>query len=193
MSEQLVPTPGQTIGPFYGFALPYEGGEYLVDRSHPEAVRLHGTVYDGHGDPVPDSMLEIWQPDSDGAVSQQPGSLIRDGYTFTGFGRVAVDNVGHYDFTTVNPGATESGKAPFIAMTVFARGLLNRLFTRIYLPEDTAALANDPLLSGLPEDRRNTLIAQREDDGSLHFDIRLQGDAETVFLSYPNHRVDYSA
>lgn len=190
MCEQLVPTPGQTIGPFYGFALPYASGENLVDRTHPNAVRLHGTVYDGHGDPVPDSMLEIWQADAEGNVSQEPGSLIRDGYTFTGFGRVAVDNVGHYDFTTVNPGASEPGKAPFIAMTVFARGLLNRLFTRIYLPEDTQALANDPVLSALPEDRRSTLIAAREADGSLRFDIRLQGDGETVFLSYPNHRAD---
>lgn len=192
MSEQLVPTPGQTIGPFYGFALPYEGGEFLVDRSHPQAVRLHGTVYDGHGDPIPDSMLEIWQADADGNISQAPGSLIRDGYTFTGFGRVAVDNAGHYDFTTVNPGPTDPGKAPFILMTVFARGLLNRLFTRIYLPEDTEALAQDPLLSSLPEERRRTLIAERGDDGSLRFDLHLQGQDETVFLSYPNHRVDHS-
>lgn len=184
-SQKLVPTPGQTIGPFYGFALPYEGGENLVDRTHPGAVRLHGTVTDGHGQPIPDSMLEIWQADEHGKVSQEPGSLVRDGYTFTGFGRVAVDNVGHYDFTTVNPGPTEAGKAPFITLTVFARGLLNRLFTRIYLPEDTEALANDPLLSSLPEDDRRTLIATREDDGSLRFDVRLQGDCETVFLSYP--------
>ncbi|MDO5617405.1 protocatechuate 3,4-dioxygenase subunit alpha [Kocuria sp.] len=183
----LVATPGQTIGPFYGYALPYERGEYLVDRNHPDAVRLHGTVYDGNGDPVPDSMLEIWQADANGRVSQEPGSLIRDGYTFTGFGRVAVDNVGHYDFITVNPGATDEGKAPFIAMTVFARGLLNRLFTRIYLPEDTRALAQDPVLSALPEQRAQTLIAQREPDGSLHFDIHLQGDGETVFLTFPNH------
>ena len=191
--EQLVPTPGQTIGPFYGFALPYPGGENLVDRSHPDAVRLHGTVYDGHGEPVPDSMLEIWQADAQGRISRQPGSLVRDGYTFTGFGRVAVDNVGHYDFTTVNPGATDPGKAAFITMTVFARGLLNRLFTRIYLPEDQDALDQDPVLSSLDQERRKTLIAQREPDGSLKFDVHLQGEGETVFLSYPNHRLDYSA
>jgi len=98
---------------------------------------------------------------------------------------VAVDNVGHYTFTTVNPGPTEAGKAPFIMLTVFARGLLNRLFTRIYLPEDTEALANDPLLASLSEAERSTLIATREQDGSLRFDIRLQGENETVFLSYP--------
>lgn len=188
MSENThrpVPTPGQTIGPFYGYALPYEGGENLVDRTHPDAVRLHGTVYDGHGIPVPDSLLEIWQPDENGHVVQEPGSLHRDGYTFTGFGRVAVDNVGHYDFTTVNPGPTEEGKAPFICLTVFARGLLNRLFTRIYLPEDTAALERDPLLASLSDEERATLVAERDPDGSLRFDVHLQGERETVFLSYP--------
>ncbi|MGW4857016.1 protocatechuate 3,4-dioxygenase subunit alpha [Kocuria palustris] len=187
MSEQLTPTPGQTVGPFYGYALPFDGGENLVDRTHPQAVRLHGVVYDGDGDPVPDSLLEIWQADENGRISQEPGSLIRDGYTFTGFGRQAVDNVGAYSFTTVAPGPTEPGAAPFIAMTVFARGLLNRLFTRIYLPEDQEALERDPLLSSVPADRRETLIARREQDGSLRFDVRLQGEAETVFLRYPQH------
>lgn len=181
----LVPTPGQTIGPFYGYALPFDKGEELVNQAHPNSVRLHGVVSDGNGDPIPDSMLEIWQADENGNIISRDGSLVRDGYTFTGWGRVAVDNVGHYTFTTLNPGATEEGKAPFIMLTVFARGLLNRLFTRIYLPEDTAALANDPLLASLPEERRKSLIATREEDGSLRFDIRLQGEDETVFLSYP--------
>ena len=182
---KLVPTPGQTIGPFYGYALPFEKGNELVNQAHPAAVRLHGVVYDGKGEVIPDSMLEIWQADENGTVVSADGSLVRDGYTFTGFGRVPVDNVGHYTFTTVNPGPTEEGKAPFIMLTVFARGLLNRLFTRIYLPEDTEALANDPLLASLPEERRKTLIATREADGSLRFDVRLQGEDETVFLSYP--------
>ncbi|MDR2256565.1 MAG: protocatechuate 3,4-dioxygenase subunit alpha [Arthrobacter sp.] len=184
---KLTPTPGQTIGPFYGYALPFPGGERLVERSHPGAVRLHGTVYDGAGVPVPDALLEIWQPDEDGAVASAPGSLLRDGYTFTGWGRQAVDNVGGFCFTTVNPGATEPGKAPFIQLVVFARGLLNRLFTRIYLPEDEAALAADPLLSSLPPERRSSLIARREADGSLRFDVHLQGENETVFLSFPRN------
>ena len=185
-SKKLVATPGQTIGPFYGFALPYDGGEALVDRSHPGAIRLHGTVYDGEGTPIPDSMLEIWQADEHGNVPDAPGSLVRDGYTFTGWGRVAVDNVGHYDFTTVNPGSID-GKAPFIALVVFARGLLNKLHTRIYLPEDEDRLAADPLLASLPEDRRGTLIATREPNGDLRFDIRMQGEGETVFLQFPNN------
>lgn len=184
-TTKLTATPGQTIGPFYGYALPFERGEQLVHPAHPAAVRLHGVVTDGQGVVVPDALLEIWQADGTGTVPTADGSLVRDGYTFTGFGRAAVDNVGHYTFTTVDPGPTEPGKAPFITLTVFARGLLNRLFTRIYLPEDTEALAKDPLLGSLPEDRRRTLIAEREADGSLRFDIRMQGEDETVFLTYP--------
>ncbi|MDQ0092957.1 protocatechuate 3,4-dioxygenase subunit alpha [Paeniglutamicibacter psychrophenolicus] len=182
---KLAPTPGQTIGPFYGYALPFDKDNELVNQARPGAVRLHGVVTDGAGTPIPDALLEIWQADEDGNVVSKDGSLVRDGYTFTGWGRTAVDNVGHYTFTTLNPGATEEGKAPFIMLTVFARGLLNRLFTRIYLPEDTAALANDPLLASLDEAGRKTLIATREADGSLRFDISLQGEGETVFLSYP--------
>jgi len=184
---KLVPTPGQTIGPFYGYALPYEGGERLVERTHPGAVRLHGTVYDGNGEPIPDALLEIWQADENGTVPSTAGSLHRDGYTFTGWGRQTVDNVGYFNFTTVNPGPTEEGAAPFIQMVVFARGLLNRLFTRVYLPEDTEALNNDRLLSSLSEHRRSSLIATREEDGSLRFDVRLQGRDETVFLAFPRN------
>ena len=182
---KLAPTPGQTIGPFYGYALPFTKDNELVNQARPGAVRLHGVVTDGAGTPIPDALLEIWQADEDGNVVSKDGSLVRDGYTFTGFGRTAVDNVGHYTFTTLNPGATEAGKAPFIMLTVFARGLLNRLFTRIYLPEDTAALAADPLLASLDPESRKTLVATREADGSLRFDISLQGEGETVFLSYP--------
>ncbi|GEO94988.1 protocatechuate 3,4-dioxygenase subunit alpha [Kocuria turfanensis] len=187
MRTPLPATPGQTVGPFFGYALPYEGGEQLVPFGHPQAVRLHGDVIDGHGAPVPDALLEIWQADGDGEVPSAPGSLRRDGWTFTGFGRAAVDHAGHYTFTTVDPGPTEPGKAPFIALTLFGRGVTNRLFTRVYLPEDAEALAGDPLLASLPEERRRTLIARREADGSLRFDLRLQGEGETVFLSYPRH------
>ncbi|WP_125614848.1 protocatechuate 3,4-dioxygenase subunit alpha [Specibacter cremeus] len=178
-------TPGQTVGPFFGYALPYDKDSELVSRAHPGAVRLHGTVYDGAGNPIPDALLEIWQPDDTGRVVQRSGSLVRDGYTFTGWGREAVDNEGHYTFTTLNPGATEAGRAPFIAVVVLARGLMNKLHTRVYLPEDAAALAADPLLAALPEDRRRTLVATREANGDLLWDVRLQGDDETVFLSFP--------
>ena len=182
----LVATPDQTVGPFFGYALPYESGPDLVPLCHPDAIRLTGQVRDGRGDPVPDALIEIWQADQDGVIVQRAGSLHRDGWTFTGFGRSAVDNTGRFSFTTVRPGPTEPGRAPFIAMTVFARGLLNRLFTRLYLPGHEAAWANDGLLRTLPPERRRTLIAESSDN-ELRFDVRLQGEEETVFLHYRHH------
>lgn len=182
----LVPTPGQTVGPFFGFALPYERGHELVPPTTPGAVRLHGTVYDGAGDPVPDALLEITQADAEGRVHGAEGTLARDGMTWSGWGRCATTRAGTYSFTTVEPGAV-AGRAAFFAVTVFARGLLNRLFTRAYVPGDAGALAADPLLSGLDEQDARSLVAVREEDGSLRFDIRLQGEGETVFLTYPRH------
>jgi protocatechuate 3,4-dioxygenase alpha subunit len=185
MTTLLTATPGQTVGPFFGYALPFERGSELVPPGSPGAIQLHGVVVDGHGDPVPDALLEIWQADAKGNVPATSGALRRDGWTFTGWGRAATDDEGHYGFSTVLPGATKPGAAPFIMMTVFARGLLNRLFTRVYLPGD--ALDGDPLLSSLPADRRSTLIAVAEEHG-LRFDVTLQGANETVFLQYPGHR-----
>ena len=107
-------------------------------------------MLDGAGQPVPDALLELWQVDADGVVSREPGSLRRDGFTFTGWGRAATDNDGRYVFSTVAPGASVPGAAPFFAVTVFARGLLNRLFTRAYLPERRRPPSTaDPLLSSL--------------------------------------------
>jgi len=180
----LVPTPGQTVGPFFGYALPFDHDNELVPFSHSSAIRLHGRVTDGEGRGVPDALLELWQTAPDGTVVQQPGSLRRDGWTFTGWGRTSTDPEGRYVFTTLRPGAPQPGKAAFFAVTVFARGLLNRLFTRAYLPDDADALARDPLLSGLDDGRRSTLVCRAEDTGYA-FDVRLQGDGETVFLRYP--------
>ena len=185
--RDLIPFPGQTIGPFFGFALPWGGDGQLVPPGSPGAVRLCGRVLDGAGAPVPDALLEIWQADAEGRVAQEPGSLHRDGHSFTGFGRTATDGAGGWSFTTVRPGPTGADSLPFFAVTVFARGLSNRLFTRIYLPAPDQALAADPLLSTLPPERRRTLVAV--DDGrSLRLDISLQGPDETVFLTFPRHR-----
>lgn len=173
-------TPGQTVGPFFGFGLPYPNGADLVPPGRADAVRLTGLVLDGAGAPVPDALIEIWQPDPEGAIVRRPGSLRRDGWTFTGFGRCGTDSAGRYSFTTLRPGPPAAGAAPFFAVTVFARGLLDRLFTRAYLP---GSEATDPLLRSLPEDRRRTLVV-REDGNELTFDIRLQGPDETVFLSH---------
>jgi protocatechuate 3,4-dioxygenase alpha subunit len=182
--SKLIATPGQTVGPFYGYALPYEKDRELLAPGSLDSIRLQGTVYDGAGHPIPDAILEIWQPDSEGNIVSRTGSLVRDGYTFTGWGRCAVGNSGVYTFTTVNPGPTKPGAAAFISVAVFARGLMNRLFTRIYLPENEEALAKDPLLSSVDPERRKTLIARRDADGGLTFDIRLQGEGETVFLDF---------
>lgn len=187
MPEKLTVTPGQTVGPFFGYALPYEGDNELVSFGSTRSMRLHGTVYDGAGATIPDAILEIWQPDETGAIMQEPGSIRRDGFTFTGFGRGAVDDAGHYNFSTVNPGTTTEGKPAFISLVVFARGLMNRLFTRIYLPEDTEALANDTFLQSLDPEDRARLIAEREADGSLRFDVHLQGEDQTPFLLFPNN------
>jgi protocatechuate 3,4-dioxygenase, alpha subunit len=175
-------TPGQTVGPFFGQALPYDGGNELVPAGRADAIRLHGVVYDGNGAPIPDAMIEIWQADANGVVSRETGSLHRDGWTFTGWGRAETERTGHYSFTTVLPGPTEEGKAPFFAVVVFARGLLDRLFTRIYLPGHPAN-DGDPLLASLTEEERATLVATAEPTG-LRFDIRLQGEGETVFLQH---------
>ena len=175
------PTPGQTIGPFFAFALPFDDGDQLVPRGATGAIRFHGRVTDGAGQPVPDALLEIWQADADGVVPRAGGSLRRDGWTFTGWGRASTDDEGHYSFTTVEPGATEPGAAAFFAVAIFGRGLLNRLFTRAYVPGD--ALTGDRLLASLPPERRDTLITERDDTG-LRFDIRLQGERETVFLHH---------
>jgi protocatechuate 3,4-dioxygenase alpha subunit len=180
---KLAATPGQTVGPFFGYALPYEGGDRLVDRTHPAAVRLYGTIVDGKGTPIPDALIEVWQADEHGAVSSAEGSLKRDGYTFTGFGRTAVDDNGMFSFTTVEPGATEEDSLPFFVLTVFARGLPDRVYTRAYLPEHSDRVATDRFLATLG-DRASTLFARRDERGDLRFDIAMQGEHETVFIDY---------
>ena len=176
-----VPTAGQTVGPFFGYALPFPHDSELVVPGSAGAITLSGVVRDGRGEPVPDAILELWQPDADGNVVRQEGSLRRANApaVFTGFGRASTDADGRYCFTTVVPGAS------FFSVTVFARGLLNRLFTRAYVPDDR--LAADRLLNALSDEQRDTLITVRDEHG-LRFDIRLQGDGETVFLRYPGHR-----
>jgi len=163
----LAQTPSQTVGPFFGFALPYAGGPDVRAPWHPDAIRLHGVVYDGAGDPIPDSFVEIWGADASGEASTERGSRARDAHVFTGFGRAAVDGDGHYAFTTI-----------------FARGMLQHLFTRAYFGDEPDANAGDPLLGRVDESRRGTLIAEPDGPRSYRFDIRLQGDGETVFLDY---------
>lgn len=177
------PTAGQTVGPFFAFGTGYPKMHEVAHPHSAGAIVLGGTVYDGAGNPIPDSIVEIWGADSDGTVSRARGSHRRDDHTFTGFGRSFTTDEGHYEFWTRNPGPVD-GKAPFFAAVVYARGLPNKLHTRIYLPDDDALLAEDPLLSSLDDAERSTLIATRLPNGHLRHDIRLQGEGETVFLTF---------
>jgi protocatechuate 3,4-dioxygenase alpha subunit len=174
-------TPSQTVGPFFGYALPYDGDNELLPPRAPGSIRLHGVIRDGAGQPVPDAIIELWQADSAGAVVAERSSLHRDGYTFTGFGRSATNGCGEYSFTTVKPGSMRIGSAPYALMTVFARGLLHHLFTRAYF-SDEPANDGDPFLASLGA-RVSTLIARADGDG-YRFDITLQGEGETVFIDY---------
>ena len=177
------PSPGQTVGPFFAFGLNYPKMHEVAFPHSPGAIVFGGTVYDGAGHPIPDACIEIWGADADGSIPRGRGSRRRDDHTFTGYGRSYTTDEGRYEFWTRNPGSVD-GEAPFLAVIVFARGLPDKLHTRAYLPEDEARLAADPLLASLDEVDRATLIASRTAGGGLHFDIRLQGEDETVFLTY---------
>lgn len=180
------PTPSQTVGPFFAFGLPFAGGGDVVPPGTPDAITVHGTVVDGAGRPMPDALLEFWQLDPDGRVPARAGSMARDAHTFTGFARVATDRAGTYAVRTLRPGTSSATlEAPHLAVTVFARGLLHHLFTRMYFPEPTDANAADPLLAALPPERRATLVAVADPGPAgpgYRFDVRLQGSGETVFL-----------
>lgn len=191
--ESVPPTPSHTVGPFYGYALPFPGGGDIAPVGHPDTITVQGYVHDGEGKPLPDAFVELWGPDPDGNLSTVDGSIRRDaasggylgrnGVEFTGWGRIQTDANGHWYARTLRPGA-RGRSAPYLSACVFARGLLVHLFTRIYLPGDEAALAADPLLSGLDAARRGTLIAQDDGRATYRFDIRLQGEGETVFLEF---------
>ncbi|MGV9452019.1 protocatechuate 3,4-dioxygenase subunit alpha [Streptomyces sp. NPDC003635] len=191
--ETVLPTPSHTVGPFYGHALPFPGGGDIAPVGHPDTIALQGYVHDGEGNPLPDAFLELWGPDPEGRVSQVDGSMRRDpasggflgrnGVEFTGWGRVQTDAGGHWTARTLRPGA-RGQSAPYLSVCLFARGLLVHLYTRIYLPGDEAALTADPLLSRVAPERRATLIAEDQGQGTYRFDIRLQGEGETVFLEF---------
>jgi protocatechuate 3,4-dioxygenase alpha subunit len=174
---ELAATPGQTVGPFFHYALPFDRDRELVPPGSPGSVLLHGHVYDGAGAGVPDALVEIRQAGPDGTVPRVEGSFRRPGGRLTGWGRSSTDPAGHYWFSTLEPAV------PFVSVTVLARGLLDRLFTRAYLSPDV----DDALLASLDADERSRLMVEREADGSLRFDIHLQGDLETPFLTFPGH------
>ena len=180
------PTPSQTVGPFFHYALPYETGTRVVGARRSGRFRLGGKVLDGEGTPIPDSMVEIWQADESGAFVETPHIYeVPEPDGFRGFGRCATGNDGEYEFHTVKPAAVATvdghAQAPHITMTVFARGMLRQAVTRVYFDDEADANAFDPLLAGLDPRRRHTMVANRTGD-EFRFDVRLQGDDETVFL-----------
>ena len=188
-------TPSQTVGPFFAYCLTPKAYGYaevvtndlVTEDAAGERIRIEGRVFDGDGAPVNDSMIEIWQADAAGRYAH-PADKQRPNAKFTGFGRAGTDAEGRFSFSTIKPGAVSGpdGKpqAPHILVAVFARGLPQHAYTRIYF-SDEPGNANDPILALVPADRRGTLIAQREEkrDGPTYvFDIRLQGENETVFF-----------
>ena len=184
-------TPWQTIGPFFHDALAYENGPLVAAPSRPGAFTLHGYVYDGDDDPVLDALVEIWQADASGVFVERPGIFEPpDDDGFRGFGRSSTEHDGHYTFTTLKPAGVPthdgSAQAPHVAMSVFARGMLRRVATRVYFDDEADANAADPLLCSVDASRAATLVA-RTDDGGYRFDVRLQGADETMFLDVAAH------
>jgi protocatechuate 3,4-dioxygenase, alpha subunit len=169
-------TPSQTVGPFLAIGLPWPDGPLVVPVGTPGAFWIRGDVRDGGGEVVQDALVETWQADPDG----------RFGGTFRGFGRCPTDQDGRYGIHTRKPGPVPAPggrfQAPHIDVSVFARGLLKRVVTRIYFEDETEANAQDAVLRSLADRAdRDTLLARRTDDG-YRFDIRLQGDGETIFF-----------
>jgi protocatechuate 3,4-dioxygenase, alpha subunit len=183
-------TPPQTVGPYLGIGLPWADGPCAVTPDTPGAIRIAGLVLDGEGVPLPDAVVETWQADPDGRFDHpdDPRGAAKPAVGgFRAFGRSLTDGDGRYEIVTLRPGslpAPDGGtEAPHLDVSVFARGLLDRVVTRIYFPDEEAANAADPVLAGIADpDRRATLIAARGADGQLRFDIWLQGEHETVFF-----------
>jgi protocatechuate 3,4-dioxygenase alpha subunit len=170
-------TPSQTVGPFFAIELPYGDGRYAVPEGTPGAVWLRGRVLDGDGAPVPDALVESWQADPKGQF----------GGDFRGFGRSGTDDEGRWAILTLKPGPVSGGsdattQAPHVDLAIFARGLLHQVVTRVYFADEDQANAADPVLAGLDEQARATLVAQPSGDG-YELDIHLQGPHETTFFA----------
>ena len=192
MPAQRGTTPSQTIGPFHRIMVPWEGGAELVSPDHPGAIRIEGRVLDGAGKPVDDSVVELWQANVHGRYAHTEDTREVPLVTgFDGFGRAITDSQGRFSIVTVKPGCVpgpgESVQAPHISLSVFARGLLKHLVTRIYFADEAVANRNDPVLQSIEDaGRRETLVAVRQEGEGMppvyEFDIRLQGPRETVFF-----------
>ncbi len=180
-------TPSQTVGPYFAIGLPWGDGPHAVRAGTLGAITITGVVYDGAGEPVPDSLIETWQADPEGRFTDlhgHGGPSRLEG--FRGFARCGYeDGDGSYEIVTVKPGRVPGPggalQAPHIDVSVFARGMLHRVVTRIYFADEAVANAADPVLGSVPTGRRDTLLAHPI-DGGYRFDIHLQGAGETVFF-----------
>ena len=192
MADKLIPTPSQTVGPFFHLGMARaEWGDLTADHPSGEKIAIEGRVIDGDGAPVPDAIIELWQANAAGRYNHpddaQADKPLDPG--FRGFGRVATDAEGRFRVVTVKPGPVPGRgnalQAPHINIALFARGLLKHLFTRIYFAEEPAN-TSDPLLTSIEEEAaRRTLLARRTAGGSpalYRFDLILQGENETAFL-----------
>jgi protocatechuate 3,4-dioxygenase alpha subunit len=177
----------QTVGPFFRIGLIYgqAQNELVQERTEGERVTLTGIVYDGDGEPITDAVIEIWQPDANGIFNHPRDPLCKQADPhFRGFGRAETRNGGRYEFRTIKPGGRD-GSAPYINVHIFARGMLVHALTRVYFSEEPANEV-DPALNAVDPDRRLTLITSREQPGGpavYRFDIRMQGEGETVFFN----------
>lgn len=191
-------TPSQTVGPFYALGLtPREDGYEHPGIAGPstvsadttgERIRVTGQILDGKGEPVGDALLELWQADADGRY-HHPADADRqtDGASFHGFARTGTGAGVDHSFTlhTIKPGSTRDGQAPHLNLILLMRGGLNHVYTRVYFDDEDTANASDPVLLSVPAPRRETLVARRAEtaDGVVYrFDIRMQGERETVFF-----------
>jgi protocatechuate 3,4-dioxygenase alpha subunit len=198
-------TPSQTVGPFFAYGLAPNGrckwdpngsyrwketiGDNLVTADVTgDRILVEGQMIDGDGVAINDAMIEIWQADAQGRYASPRDNRATPNAKFKGFGRSATDKNGIYSFDTIKPGTVPgpNGKpqAPHIVFCIFSRGMLRQVYTRMYFP-DEAANAADPVLTIVPTERRQTLIAGRETRGGqtvYRFDIRVQGANETVFF-----------
>lgn len=185
----LVPTPSQTVGPFFRIELTTD--EHCLKcvagpQATGERVWITFRVLDGDGAPVSDAMLETWQADSNGTYNHpgdpQPKQLDS---SWIGFDRLGTGDDGTCVLETIKPGRVPNGmlQAPHLTLAVFARGMLKQLYTRVYFAGDTAN-NDDPVLQLIPPDRRETLMARSDPErpGYWHFDVILQGSRETVFF-----------
>jgi protocatechuate 3,4-dioxygenase alpha subunit len=185
----LLPTAAQTVGPFVSIGFEKASVPDVAAASGTgERVTISGRIFDGDGQPVTDAVIETWQANAYGKYAHPDDvqeKLLEE--NFKGFGRVLTDAQGGFRLTTIKPGkvATPDGReqAPHITVVIFMRGLLKQLMTRIYFADD-AANAADPVLSLVPAARRSTLIATKSADGTLQWDVHLQGPHETVFFDY---------